>query len=370
MCRGRLVGVSLLATLAMACGADRLTVEGVATDTGQLDAAIRQLTAERDELLIAQEQMLEDLGSLEEELETARSQAEAAGDAFSTADAGRSSALGDLEAAEGEIESLSAEAAVLADDLEQATAENERLRLLYDEEIRADILLLVNDAVETACAAARGDVSQAAGDFLAFDEEWEVVLSRAEAVASVEECARPEREVLLANQLAAEFAARNHRTRGWAQDRLGVDNFGFRVPDPTSDIEGYPVSAEETVALAQEFCDALRARNVLAQLSVASGPDAESEWFEVAAYGSFCPDVAVTVVSGGVHIVGTEPGQLPPGTYQSSPGVDECYWERTRANGDIIDNDFVSFAAGGVIVRVAASDASVEFGCGSMVLVG
>ncbi|MFJ1974174.1 hypothetical protein ACIO93_36755 [Streptomyces sp. NPDC087903] len=38
--------------------------------------------------------------------------------------------------------------------------------------------------------------------------------------------------------------------------------------------------------------------------------------------------------------IGTQPSQIPPGTYQTVGDIADCYWERTAANGDVIDNSW------------------------------
>lgn len=56
-----------------------------------------------------------------------------------------------------------------------------------------------------------------------------------------------------------------------------------------------------------------------------------------------------TRVGDGTHEVGTE---MATGTYRSDKKVSDCYWSRLTTNGAIIANDFVSYAAAGVIVTV------------------
>ncbi len=58
------------------------------------------------------------------------------------------------------------------------------------------------------------------------------------------------------------------------------------------------------------------------------------------------------------YIVGTGPGQIPPGTYQTTAPdrlFKDGYWERTSVSGDIIDNNFVS-SAQQVTVTIGAND--------------
>ena len=47
---------------------------------------------------------------------------------------------------------------------------------------------------------------------------------------------------------------------------------------------------------------------------------------------------------------------MEPGTYKTKPGIKDCYWSRNTGGGDIIDNDFVSFAPDGATVTVYAGE--------------
>jgi hypothetical protein len=46
---------------------------------------------------------------------------------------------------------------------------------------------------------------------------------------------------------------------------------------------------------------------------------------------------------------------VPPGTYRTTGDLEDCYWERTKANGDIIDNNFAT-AATKITVTILPSD--------------
>lgn len=68
------------------------------------------------------------------------------------------------------------------------------------------------------------------------------------------------------------------------------------------------------------------------------------------------------IIQDGTHIVGVS---MAPGTWSTNAPVRDCYWERTTGGGDIIDNNFVTFAPQGVTVTVRASDGGfVSTGCG------
>ncbi|MGA5037060.1 hypothetical protein ACPCA8_08360 [Streptomyces capoamus] len=55
--------------------------------------------------------------------------------------------------------------------------------------------------------------------------------------------------------------------------------------------------------------------------------------------------------------IGTAPDQIPPGTYRTAGDIADCYWERTAADGDVIDNGLVT-AARRITVVISASDST------------
>lgn len=64
----------------------------------------------------------------------------------------------------------------------------------------------------------------------------------------------------------------------------------------------------------------------------------------------------------GKYLVGEK---LQPGTYTIPTKVTDCYWERSDAQGNIIDNNFISIAPS-VTVTVGASDSGfTSNGCGT-----
>ncbi|NNM45214.1 hypothetical protein [Knoellia koreensis] len=57
---------------------------------------------------------------------------------------------------------------------------------------------------------------------------------------------------------------------------------------------------------------------------------------------------------------------IKPGTYRSPPGTRNCYWERSTPEGVTIDNDFVTNAPAGVLVKIRPGDgAFTSSECGS-----
>lgn len=86
------------------------------------------------------------------------------------------------------------------------------------------------------------------------------------------------------------------------------------------------------------------------------------------ATASFCPQysaiagVAAASISDGSFTVGTS---IAEGTYVTlATGVKDCYWERSDGGGNIIDNDFITFAPNGVAVTVYAGEGFTVTGCG------
>ncbi|MGQ4380647.1 hypothetical protein ACN6K9_004240 [Streptomyces sp. SAS_267] len=62
--------------------------------------------------------------------------------------------------------------------------------------------------------------------------------------------------------------------------------------------------------------------------------------------------------------IGTSPTQIPPGTYRTEGDIADCYWERTAANGDIIDNGLANVARK-ITVHISATDSTfTSEGCG------
>ena len=63
------------------------------------------------------------------------------------------------------------------------------------------------------------------------------------------------------------------------------------------------------------------------------------------------------------------PDKIPPGTYRTRGPVADCYWERTSADGDIIDNDFVTIAKELTVTVLPGDGAFTTRGCGQWAVV-
>jgi hypothetical protein len=70
------------------------------------------------------------------------------------------------------------------------------------------------------------------------------------------------------------------------------------------------------------------------------------------------PGQGITNFYAGHYVVGTDTGQVPPGTYQAT-NVTNCYWERVDGTGHIIDNNYIS-GAPVVQFTVEPTDAGVN----------
>ena len=61
----------------------------------------------------------------------------------------------------------------------------------------------------------------------------------------------------------------------------------------------------------------------------------------------------------GTYYVGDGDGGIKPGDYRTIGAATDCYWVRKDKSGDIIDNDLVKSAPGGVRLTVKKSDYEV-----------
>lgn len=83
-------------------------------------------------------------------------------------------------------------------------------------------------------------------------------------------------------------------------------------------------------------------------------------------------EVSVRTMSSGTYEIVKDAGLgkevAPPGTYETSGDLSDCYWERTTEGGDIIDNQFAT-AARKIRVTVRAGELFTSQGCGTWSLV-
>ncbi|QFZ23162.1 hypothetical protein [Saccharothrix syringae] len=137
---------------------------------------------------------------------------------------------------------------------------------------------------------------------------------------------------------------------------------------------------ESPSAMVTDICRSLSNTSILTPTEFLSGQSSDPQHLEVFKIGIplLCPEhqkALQNVVEGkvplrsGTYEVGTEKGQVKPGTYRTTGSVDDCYWERTRDDGEIIDNNFATHAKS-ITVTISPTDGSfTSERCGSWELV-
>lgn len=121
---------------------------------------------------------------------------------------------------------------------------------------------------------------------------------------------------------------------------------------------------------AQEFCTDLTSAEQSAQslIALVKQNSSSGSLVPLAATVLYCPkysswvDVAAGAFGDGSRAVGTS---IPAGTYKTVKGsLSNCYWERSNGQGNIIDNNFVTFAPDAIRVTVYNSEGFSTSGCG------
>lgn len=137
---------------------------------------------------------------------------------------------------------------------------------------------------------------------------------------------------------------------------------------------------ESASAMVMDICRSLSNTSILTPTEFLSGQSSNPQHLEVFKIGIplLCPEhqkALQNVIEGkvpfrsGTYEVGTEKGQVRPGTYRTTGSVDDCYWERTRDDGEIIDNNFATHAKL-ITVTIGPADGSfTSERCGSWELV-
>lgn len=146
------------------------------------------------------------------------------------------------------------------------------------------------------------------------------------------------------------------------------------------EVEGY-AQPSEYVLMMCESMDAWEpgAGETLAKNHVPDMTDEEKQALREGA-GSLCPKRAAeiraalggkaavrTMSSGTYRIVkgaGLKEDVAPPGTYRTSGDLEDCYWERARKDGTILDNQFAT-AAKEIRVTVRAGELFTSRDCGT-----
>ncbi|MFD8516580.1 hypothetical protein ACFV27_37250 [Streptomyces antimycoticus] len=151
------------------------------------------------------------------------------------------------------------------------------------------------------------------------------------------------------------------------------------------EVEGY-AQPSEYVLMMCESMDAWEpgAGETLAKNHVPDMTDGEKRALREGS-GSLCPKYAKeiraalggkaatrTMSSGTYRIVkgaGLGEDVAPPGTYRTSGDLEDCYWERTKRDGTVIDNQFAT-AAKEIRVTVRAGELFTSRDCGTWALAG
>ena len=270
------------------------------------------------------------------------------------------SEIGDLEQQLQSLEEQleSAEAARVEADTERDSSQQEldRLRLAFDGELTAATERLRQVALPTACELGR-EIAESG----LLRESLEIKVAEEAALDPLE---------------AAQFAI--------VMD-VALADLDLSTPyEECKDIRQAEIREERLVAereamasLLPAVCDYYRhngrflsnegsvgrERNLSGYINSVIAPTDPYGWQSNVAVedeAARCEALPLLVHPGGTLLVGTE---LAAGTYRSVDAVDDsCYWERTRPDGSIIDNQFTSSAAQ-ITVRVRSSDYSVENDC-------
>ncbi len=159
------------------------------------------------------------------------------------------------------------------------------------------------------------------------------------------------------------------------QERVdaGAEAEGWKMPDPDYELASEYVDAVcETLDGVEEDGDPDFPPS--AWLTRSNPPEGDERLALRAGVPVLCPRWEKTVLEvldgkaeqlllGGSYEVSSEVGarSVRPGTYRTTggeEGLSDCYWERSTAGGDIIDNQFVSGDAKAITVTIEASDGS------------
>ncbi|AHI01633.1 hypothetical protein KALB_8276 [Kutzneria albida DSM 43870] len=155
---------------------------------------------------------------------------------------------------------------------------------------------------------------------------------------------------------------------------LAVDQAGIT---PT-----LPASYASASALVTDVCRSagLGGKTLSPTEFLAAQVSGNSQELEILKIGipALCPDLQGAlqdVIDGnipfgnGTYEIGAGDRKIKPGTYRTTGSVDNCYWERTRPNGEIIDNNFATHATS-ITVTISPSDGSfTSERCGTWQLV-
>jgi hypothetical protein len=177
------------------------------------------------------------------------------------------------------------------------------------------------------------------------------------------------------------------------EDKINAiaDQHGWTLGETGDDIDdtlygGDGALYDSPAAFVQDICDSLpdQEEDGPAQwLAEVQATTADQMNILVAGVPLLCPQWTATVkqaASGkypvfmgeGTYMVTSKrgPENVPPGTYRTTGDLSGCYWERTKANGDIIDNNFATHASKITVTIRASDDSFTSQGCGTWKPIG
>lgn len=187
------------------------------------------------------------------------------------------------------------------------------------------------------------------------------------------------------SSLGADDLLEDEPTADEYPDTPKSEAFDKRAADEGWEVEGY-AQPSEYVLMMCESMDAWEpgAGETLAKNQVPDMSGGEKRALREGA-GTLCPKYAAeirqalggkaavrTMGSGTYRIVtgaGLEEDVAPPGTYRTSGDLEDCYWERARKDGTVIDNQFAT-AAKEIRVTVRAGELFTSRECGTWSLTG
>jgi len=273
------------------------------------------------------------------------------------------SEIGDLEQQVQSLEEQleSAEAARVEADAERDSSQQEldRLRLAFDGELTAAAERLRQVALPTACELGR-EVADAGGvrSWSGLDDKVaeEAALDPLEAAqfVIVLDVALADLDLSTPYEECKDIRQAEIREERLVAEREAMASLLPAVCDYYRH-KGRFLENEGSVGRERNLPDYINS-----VIAPADRPQGWSSNVAVEDESARCEALPLLVHPGGTLLVGTE---LAAGTYRSVDAVDDsCYWERTRPDGSIIDNQFTSSAAQ-ITVRVRSSDYSVENDC-------
>lgn len=271
------------------------------------------------------------------------------------------SEIGDLERQLQSLEQQleSAEAGRVEADAERDSSQEEleRLRLAFDGELTAATERLRQVALPTACELGRALTGGGLlGESLKIKVAEEAALDplEAEQFSIVLDVALADLDLSTPYQECKDIRQAEIREERLIAEREALASLLPAVCDYYRH-NGRFLKNEGSVGRERDLSDYIH--SVLARTD---RPQGWSSNVAVQDESARCEALPLLVHPGGTLLVGTE---LAAGTYRSVKAVDDsCYWERTRPDGSIIDNQFTSSAAQ-ITVRVRSSDYSVENDC-------